>query len=106
MKDVQAMDRAHRIGQKRVVNVYRLITKGTIEEKIMGYDYIINLFRLQKFKLSLANTVINTENAGLESMSTDVLLDLFPAGNQNLEASQVEEEEAEESIDDFLRQIK
>lgn len=37
MKDVQAMDRAHRIGQKRVVNVYRLITKGTIEEKIMGY---------------------------------------------------------------------
>ena len=36
MKDVQAMDRAHRIGQKKVVNVYRLITKGTVEEKIMG----------------------------------------------------------------------
>jgi TATA-binding protein-associated factor len=38
MKDLQAMDRAHRIGQKKVVNVYRLITKGTLEEKIMGYD--------------------------------------------------------------------
>ena len=37
MKDLQAMDRAHRIGQKRVVNVYRLITKSTLEEKIMGY---------------------------------------------------------------------
>jgi hypothetical protein len=37
MKDLQAMDRAHRIGQKKVVNVYRLITKGTLEEKIMGY---------------------------------------------------------------------
>ena len=36
MKDLQAMDRAHRIGQKRVVNVYRLITRGTLEEKIMG----------------------------------------------------------------------
>lgn len=36
MKDLQAMDRAHRLGQKRVVNVYRLITKGTLEEKIMG----------------------------------------------------------------------
>lgn len=37
MKDLQAMDRAHRIGQKKVVSVYRLITKGTLEEKIMGY---------------------------------------------------------------------
>jgi TATA-binding protein-associated factor len=38
MKDLQAMDRAHRLGQKRVVNVYRLITKNTLEEKIMGYE--------------------------------------------------------------------
>jgi TATA-binding protein-associated factor len=37
MKDLQAMDRAHRLGQKKVVNVYRLITKGTLEEKIMGF---------------------------------------------------------------------
>jgi TATA-binding protein-associated factor len=36
-KDMQAMDRAHRIGQKKVVNVYRLITRGTLEEKIMRY---------------------------------------------------------------------
>jgi TATA-binding protein-associated factor len=36
-KDLQAMDRAHRIGQKKVVNVYRLITRGTLEEKIMRY---------------------------------------------------------------------
>lgn len=38
MKDLQAMDRAHRIGQRKVVNVYRLITRGTLEEKIMGYE--------------------------------------------------------------------
>jgi len=37
MKDLQAMDRAHRIGQKKVVNVYRLITRSTLEEKIMKY---------------------------------------------------------------------
>ena len=29
------MNRAHRVGQKKMVNVYRLITRGTLEEKIM-----------------------------------------------------------------------
>ncbi|KAG0036182.1 putative DNA helicase ino80 [Podila clonocystis] len=33
--DQQAMDRAHRLGQTRQVTVYRLITKGTIEERIL-----------------------------------------------------------------------
>ncbi|RKP15030.1 SNF2 family N-terminal domain-containing protein [Piptocephalis cylindrospora] len=68
MKDLQAMDRAHRLGQKRVVNVYRLITRGTLEEKIMG---------LQKFKLNVANSVVNQQNASLESMNTNQLVDLF-----------------------------
>ena len=33
--DLQAQDRAHRIGQKKPVKVFRLITEGTIEEKIL-----------------------------------------------------------------------
>lgn len=36
MNDLQAIDRAHRIGQKNVLNVYRLIMKNTLEESIMG----------------------------------------------------------------------
>lgn len=68
MKDLQAMDRAHRIGQKKVVNVYRLITRSTVEEKIMG---------LQKFKLLTANTIISTENASLETMATDQVINMF-----------------------------
>ncbi|KAG7660567.1 MOT1 [[Candida] subhashii] len=68
MQDLQAMDRAHRLGQKKVVNVYRLITKDTLEEKIMG---------LQKFKMNIASTIVNQQNAGLQSMDTNQLLDLF-----------------------------
>ncbi|KAG6551134.1 hypothetical protein Mapa_007369 [Marchantia paleacea] len=68
MRDLQAMDRAHRLGQRRVVNVHRLIMRGTLEEKVMS---------LQRFKLSVANTIITAENASLNSMDTTQLLDLF-----------------------------
>ncbi|KAI9293362.1 hypothetical protein K502DRAFT_293841, partial [Neoconidiobolus thromboides FSU 785] len=74
MKDMQAMDRAHRIGQKKVVNVYRLITRDTLEEKIMG---------LQRFKLNIANSVVNQQNSGLGSMNTNQLFDLFSAPTTN-----------------------
>jgi len=62
------MDRAHRLGQRKVVNVHRLIMRGTLEEKVMS---------LQRFKVSVANAVINSENASLKTMNTDQLLCLF-----------------------------
>jgi SNF2 family DNA or RNA helicase len=34
--EAQAVDRTHRIGQTRSVNVYRLVASGTIEEKVMA----------------------------------------------------------------------
>ena len=68
MKDLQAMDRAHRLGQKRVVNVYRMIAKGTLEDKIMG---------LQVFKLNVANTIVSSENSSMMGMRTGRLVDLF-----------------------------
>ncbi|KAH8417214.1 hypothetical protein KR222_006412, partial [Zaprionus bogoriensis] len=73
MKDLQAMDRAHRIGQKKVVNVYRLITRNSLEEKIMS---------LQKFKILTANTVVSAENASLQTMGTSQIFDLFDGKNK------------------------
>ena len=62
------MDRAHRLGQRRTVNVYRVLTRGTLEEKIMG---------LQRFKLDVAAAVVNSDNVSLSAMDTSKLLDLF-----------------------------
>ncbi|KAG8217266.1 hypothetical protein J3R82DRAFT_5359 [Butyriboletus roseoflavus] len=88
MKDLQAMDRAHRIGQKKVVNVYRLITKGTLEEKIMG---------LQRFKLNIANSVVTQQNAGLSSMDTDLVLDLFKRTSEEEDTAAVAKKKAKET---------
>ncbi|TFY68331.1 hypothetical protein EVG20_g3602 [Dentipellis fragilis] len=85
MKDLQAMDRAHRIGQKKVVNVYRLITKGTLEEKIMG---------LQRFKLNIANSIVTQQNSGLSSMDTDLVLDLFRHTSAEEDAAKAKKEKS------------
>jgi TATA-binding protein-associated factor len=63
--DLQAMDRVHRIGQRRHVCIYKLYMADSIEEKLL---------RLQEFKMTLVRHVITTQNIHLTSMSTkDVL---------------------------------
>ncbi|MCD7761714.1 MAG: SNF2 family helicase [Lachnospiraceae bacterium] len=64
----QATDRAHRIGQTRQVTVYRLILKGTIEERIL---------KLQEEKKDLADQVLSGEGASLASLSQEELLELL-----------------------------
>lgn len=58
--DQQAMDRAHRLGQTKQVTVYRLICKGTIEERIMQRarekSEVNN--ELRKYFLSILNVYI------------------------------------------------
>ncbi|RPJ60680.1 MAG: DEAD/DEAH box helicase [Acidobacteria bacterium] len=56
----QAIDRTHRIGQANAVFTYRLITRGTIEEKML---------ELQKIKGQLFENLIVAEGATLKSLT-------------------------------------
>jgi SNF2 family DNA or RNA helicase len=56
----QAIDRAHRIGQDKTVFSYRLITKGTIEEKMQ---------QLQEKKKDLFDNIIAADSAAIKSLS-------------------------------------
>jgi SNF2 family DNA or RNA helicase len=65
--EMQAISRAHRIGQDKKVFVYRFISENSIEEKIQ---------KLQAKKSKLANDFVNT-NDPLRDISKDEVLDLF-----------------------------
>ncbi|MES2795775.1 MAG: DEAD/DEAH box helicase [Bacteroidota bacterium] len=66
--EAQAIDRAHRIGQVKTVFTYKYISKNTVEEKILA---------LQKGKLKLANSLINTEETFVKSLSKEDILVLL-----------------------------
>ncbi|HNT71050.1 MAG TPA: C-terminal helicase domain-containing protein, partial [Bacteroidales bacterium] len=66
--EAQATDRAFRIGQKKNVMVYRLINKGTIEEKI---DILINN------KKELANLTVNIGENWIGNLSNNELKELL-----------------------------
>lgn len=60
MAEEQAIDRVYRMGQNRPVNVYRLVTKGTVEEKILA---------LQQKKRALFDAVVGENNDFIEALS-------------------------------------
>lgn len=66
------MDRAHRIGQTKTVNVFKIVTKNTIEERIIS---------LQNIKIKMANTIINDSNSDLNKMKDNDVMDVFCNNN-------------------------
>lgn len=64
----QATDRAHRIGQNANVQVYKLIMKDSIEEKIT---------KMQLQKKELADTFVEGNGGSISKMTKEEILDLF-----------------------------
>eukprot|EP00767_Chilomastix_cuspidata_P000208 gnl/Chilomastix_cuspidata/1050.p1 GENE.gnl/Chilomastix_cuspidata/1050~~gnl/Chilomastix_cuspidata/1050.p1 ORF type:complete len:1023 (-),score=139.88 gnl/Chilomastix_cuspidata/1050:3387-6455(-) len=93
--DAQAVDRAHRIGQTRPVNIYRLISAGSVEEKI---------FERARMKLHLDELVVTqgVASSALEKKrSSDDLLSLVSHGAKRIafeESTDITPEHIEELI--------
>jgi superfamily II DNA or RNA helicase len=66
--EAQATDRAHRIGQIRVVTAYKLITSNTVEEKIL---------RLQEKKRAAIDAAIDSEEPLMTGLTTEELEELL-----------------------------
>ena len=64
----QATDRAYRIGQKNNVQVYKLITSNSIEEKI---------YELQQKKANLVDNMLSTKTSFINKFSKDEIMSLF-----------------------------
>ena len=67
----QATDRAHRIGQKNIVEVIKLIAKDTIEEKII---------QLQEDKREIINSVMSDDSLNINNiakLTNEEILELF-----------------------------
>src|SRR3954451_2701532 len=66
--EAQATDRAHRIGQTRVVTAYKLITRDTVEEKIL---------KLQEKKRAAIDAAIDSEEPLMTGLTTEELEELL-----------------------------
>ena len=66
--EAQAIDRAHRIGQRKPVTVYRLVSAGTIEEKVVA---------LQERKRDLFQRVVDEGGALSGAITADDVKDLL-----------------------------
>uniref|UniRef100_A0A9J8C781 Chromodomain helicase DNA binding protein 2 n=1 Tax=Cyprinus carpio carpio TaxID=630221 RepID=A0A9J8C781_CYPCA len=107
--DLQAQARAHRIGQKKQVNIYRLVTKGTVEEDIierakkkMVLDHLV----IQRMDTTGRTVLDNSSgNSNSNPFGKEELTAILKFGAEDLfkEPEGEESEPQEMDIDEILR---
>lgn len=75
MKDLQAMDRAHRLGQKKTVEVLRLVACDSVEEQMMS---------LQLFKQYIANAIVKSTDTSDTNININSFMESFETKNTGL----------------------
>ncbi len=94
--DLQAMDRAHRIGQTRQVYVYRFVTENAIEEKVL--DRAAQKLRLDQLVIQQGRSTQQTKNT---NNSKDELLKMIQHGAQAVFETQNPEKDSSKAADDI-----
>ncbi|GMT00224.1 hypothetical protein PENTCL1PPCAC_22398, partial [Pristionchus entomophagus] len=108
--DLQAMSRAHRIGQTKTVNIYRLVTRGSVEEEIVERakrKLVLDHLVIQRMDTT-GRTVLHKSDhkGGSSSLPFDKhdLNDILKFGAQELfKEADGEEQEPEVDIDKILQ---
>lgn len=104
--DLQAQARAHRIGQKNQVNIYRLVTKGSVEEEIierakkkMVLDHLV----IQRMDTT-GRTVLDKKGSAATPFNKDDLTAILKFGAEELFKDEEEgDEEPAVSFNFFLQ---
>lgn len=111
--DLQAQARAHRIGQKNQVNIYRLVTKGSVEEDIIErakQKMVLDHLVIQRMDTT-GRTVLAKGNSDSRSNSTpfnkEELAAILKFGAEELfKENEVGDDEPQCDIDEILRRAE
>jgi hypothetical protein len=119
--DLQAEARAHRIGQKKSVNIYRFITKDTVEENILErakQKMILDHLIIQRMDTS-GRIVLNNKKQSYSQFSKEELQEVLKFGAENLfkkekkqdgdmidDDETLEDEEKEMDLDEILKRAE
>ncbi|KAK6465787.1 SNF2 family N-terminal domain-containing protein [Scheffersomyces coipomensis] len=97
--DLQAMDRAHRIGQKKQVKVFRFVTENAIEEKVL--DRAAQKLRLDQLVIQQGRQMNNNNNIG---GSKDDLIGMIQHGAKKVfESQKADTKNLDDDIEEILK---